>query len=177
LKDYYPQYEVLFCEKFGVGNATLKTVVVETKQIQSTDSLAYIRDIFKQLSHMAYGLSEWKLREAGVFDLQLFQIFPVWTGASGPEFDCLKTAGSITENNLWYIADLQHLCDSFEGIVPLLAFEAQSLGDIKLLIKHTGCDKRKLSDFAKREANINGWEKPNEEYTRSLHGKWNYIAR
>jgi hypothetical protein len=177
LKDYYPEYEVLFSEKLGVGGTTLKTVVAETKQIQSTDSLAYIRDIFKQLSHMAYDLPEWKLSEAGVFDLQLFQIFPVWTGVNGPEFDCLKTAGSITEGNSWYIADLQHLRDSFEGIVPLLAFETQSLEDLKVLIKHTGCDKRKLSDFVKREARINGWEKLNEEYTRSLGDKWKYIAR
>lgn len=177
LKLYYPQFESFFCQKLGVADATLKTLVAETKRIESTDSLTYIREIFKQLSHMAYGTTYWQQSEAGFFELQLCQIFPVWTGASGPKFDCLKPAGLLTKDNSWYIADVAHLRDSFEANVPLLAFDPQSLEDIKLLIKHMGCEVRKLSTLAKREASIEGWEKPNASYTSSLREKWRYIAR
>ncbi|KIN03398.1 hypothetical protein OIDMADRAFT_117507 [Oidiodendron maius Zn] len=177
LRHYYPQYELLFAQNLKLGNATLKTLVAETKQIESADSLAYVRDILKQLSHMACESSYWQLDDAGLFELQLYPIFPVWTGAGGANFDCLKTGGQMTENNSWYIADLPYLRDAFQAEVPLLAFETSDLEDIKQLIKHTMCEGRKLSNLAKKEARIEGCEIPNESYTRSLREKWRYIAR
>jgi hypothetical protein len=177
LRHYYHKYEVLFSQKLRLRDTTLKTLVAETKQIESTDSLAYIRDVFKQLSHMACEASYGQLNNAGFFELQLCQIFPVWTGASGPNFDCLKAADSMRESNRWYIADLPYLRDAFEAEVPLLAFETSGLEDIELLIKYMGCEGRKLSNLAKKEARIEGWEKPNGSYTRALREKWKYIAR
>jgi hypothetical protein len=48
-------------------------------------------------------------------------IFPVVTEKSHSDFDSLCTA---TEADMWFIADLKHLRESFEGLVPLLAFDS-----------------------------------------------------
>lgn len=126
---------------------------------------------------MAYGISYWQQSDAGLFEIQLCRIFPVWTGASGPNFDCLQAAGPLTEHNSWYIAHLPHLREAFDAEVPLLAFETTSLEDIKLLIERMGCEDRRLSNMAKRQARIVGWEKPNGSYTHALRAKWKHIAR
>ena len=178
LNYYYPKYEVLFCEKLGVVNATLKNVVAEARQIETTDSLDYIQQMFKLLSQMAHP-ERAKYSEkcdAGYFNLQLYQIFPVWTEARGPKFDLMKT-GPMTEHNLWCIADLPYLRESFEARVPLFAFETPSLEDIKLLIKDMGCEPRKLSSLVEKVVSIEGSQDLNASYTSSLRQKWKYIAR
>jgi hypothetical protein len=77
LRHYYPEREVLFSQKFRRLDVNPETLVIEAKQLEHTDSLAYIWDVFKQLSHMTYGTAYRQQRNAGFFQLQLCLNFPL----------------------------------------------------------------------------------------------------
>ncbi|KAI0869992.1 hypothetical protein GGS24DRAFT_129333 [Hypoxylon argillaceum] len=172
LKDFYPRLEDLFCSKLKLAIANLNTLVAEAILISSVDSLAYIRSLFKQLSHMSYGTYEYTRQDAKFYDLLKFKVVPIWKGKRGAQFDCLSSSEMV-----WYIADTPYLLDSFEGKVPILAFEPSILGDIKDLITYLGWEHRKLRTLAKRESSITGFERVDYNYTQSLRGKWRCISR
>jgi hypothetical protein len=139
--------------------------------------LCYIRGVLEQLNHTARGTSSRTQISDGLYDLRNCQIFPVWTRERRPTFDCLRTAGSITESNAWYIADVPYLRDSFKGEAPLLAFDTSSLDDIKFLIECMECEDRRFLRLAKKESTIEGGQILDKEYTRSLRQKWKCMAR
>jgi hypothetical protein len=173
LIEHYHNCTVLFCDIIGLGPATYKTVIAEAKQIVSTDSLGYIGDVFKQLSHTSHGMN----CETELAALQDFQIFPVSTGEVGSSFQFLKPAGNLTEDKLWYIPDKEFLHEHFGGRAPLLAFDDSTITHIGTLLNNLGCENRKLSKLATKHVTVEGWNKTNREYTRSLQKKWSYIAR
>lgn len=77
----------------------------------------------------------------------------------------------------WYIADAPYLLDSFEGELPLLAFEPSMLGEIRDLVSHFGWENRKLRKLARKEMSIEGSERLDYKYTQSLQEKWRCISR
>lgn len=170
---HYHSCEVLFCETIGLGPATYKTVIAEAKQIVLTDSLDFIRDVFKQLSHMSHGMN----CETEFSELQAFQIFPISTGDTDSSFQFLKPAGNLTESNSWYISDDKALHERFAGRAPLLAFDNSTIGLINTLLHRMGCENRMLSKLAVKHATIEGWNELNGQYTHTLQNKWKYIAR
>ncbi|TRX89111.1 hypothetical protein FHL15_010028 [Xylaria flabelliformis] len=133
LRNFYAELEDLFCSKLKLTVANLSTLIAEAKLISSIDSLTYARSLFKQLSHMSYGTYYHTRYDAGFYDLLELEIFPVWKGKRGNQFDHLKSSGMT-----WYIADVPYLLDSFEGKIPLLAFEPSTLVEMKDLITNLG---------------------------------------
>ncbi|KAI0546337.1 hypothetical protein F4679DRAFT_416227 [Xylaria curta] len=172
LRNFYAELEDLFCSKLKLTVANLNTLVAEAKLISSIDSLTYVRSLFKQLSHMSYGTYYHTRYDAGFYDLLEREIFPVWKGKRGAQFDHLKSSGMT-----WYIADAPYLLDSFEGKIPLLAFEPPTLVEMKDLITNLGWENRKLRKLAIKELSIEGYETVDWKYTQSLRQKWRCISR
>ncbi|KAI3321654.1 hypothetical protein HD806DRAFT_545850 [Xylariaceae sp. AK1471] len=172
LRNYYSELEDMFCSKLKLKVADLKSIVAEAKLIIPTDSLTYLRSLFKQLSHMSYGTYYHTRQDAGFYDLSDLEIFPVWTEKQGAQFHVLKSPRME-----WYIADTPYLLESFEGKIPLLAFEPSMLAEIKDLITYLGWENRKLQKLVTKESAIEGLDKYNPEYTQSLQHKWRCIAR
>ncbi|VUC31190.1 unnamed protein product [Clonostachys rosea] len=145
---YYDDQADFFCDSLRLNVADLKAVIREVKLINLTDSLSYIQSLLMQLSHMLYGTTYSTRFDAHFEDLAELEIFPVWTGRSGPDFDSLRSA-SMTDNNAWwYIADFRHLIDAFENRVPLLAVEPHMLEGMKDLISSMRWQNRKLHTIA-----------------------------
>ncbi|KAI0197267.1 hypothetical protein EV127DRAFT_329817 [Xylaria flabelliformis] len=163
LRNFYAELEDLFCSKLKLTVANLSTLIAEAKLINSNDSLTYVRSLFKQLSHMSYGTYYHTRYDAGFYDLLELEIFPVWKGKRGTQFDHLKSSGMT-----WYIADVPYLLDSFEGKIPLLAFEPSTLVEMKDLITSLGWENRKLRKLAIKELSIEGYETVDWKYTQSL---------
>ncbi|KAI1753328.1 hypothetical protein F4782DRAFT_90937 [Xylaria castorea] len=172
LRKFYAELEDLFCSKLKLTAANLNTLITEAKLISSTDNLTYVRSLFKQLSHMSYGTYYHTRYDAGFYDLLKLEIFPVWKGKRGAQFDHLKSSGMK-----WYIADTPYLLDSFEGKIPLLAFEPSTLVEMKDLITNLGWENRKLRKLAIKELSIEGYETVDWKYTQSLQQKWRCISR
>ncbi|TGJ84215.1 hypothetical protein E0Z10_g4585 [Xylaria hypoxylon] len=172
LRNFYSELEDLFCSKLKLATANLNTLIVEAMLISSTDSLTYVHSLFKQLSHMLYGTYYHTRYDAKFYGLVELEIFPVWTGKRGVHFDYLKSSRMT-----WYIADAPYMLDSFEGKIPLLAFEPSVLSEIKDLITCLGWENRKLRKLAVKVLSIEGFEKVDDKYTQSLRNKWRCIAR
>ncbi|KAI0536538.1 hypothetical protein GGR58DRAFT_514502 [Xylaria digitata] len=172
LRNFYSELEDLFCSKLKVTTANLNTLIAESMLISSTDSLPYIRSLFKQLSHMSYGTYYHTRYDAKFYGLLELDIVPVWTGKRGFHFDELRGSRMA-----WYIADAPYMLDSFEGKLPLLAFEPPVLKEMKDLITNLGWENRRLRKLAVKELSIEGFEKVDYKYTQSLQDKWRCIAR
>ncbi|KAI0865764.1 hypothetical protein F4860DRAFT_264802 [Xylaria cubensis] len=172
LRNFYAELEDLFCSKLKLTVANLSTLIAEAKLINSNDSLTYVRSLFKQLSHMSYGTYYHTRYDAGFYDLLELEIFPVWKWKRGAQFDHLKSSGMT-----WYIADVPYLLDSFEGKIPLLAFEPSTLVEMKDLITNLGWENRKLRKLAIKELSLEGYETVDWKYTQSLRQKWHCISR
>jgi hypothetical protein len=80
-------------------------------------------------------------------------MFPIRSSSSTSGFDQLLRANSAKE---WFIADCSHFQRSFNGKVPLLAFEVAEVGRMKVLIRKAGVENRRLSAVANGTAKTEG---------------------
>jgi hypothetical protein len=170
LEQYYPEYEALLHDTLKIGDANIKTLVLEARNIIHTDSIERIAQIFvaisKYLDISATSESVMVLRECC--------IFPVITGKPQSDFDSLCTA---EEREMWFIADRMHLRESFESLVPLLAFNPDIVEKISLLIDALGLEQRVLSKVAKGVSKTEGKVDFHQRSTNLLRGKARCIAR
>lgn len=173
LAEYYPDNKVFLCDKLGLQNTSLSTIVREAQRIAKPDSLDYIRDVFVKLGHMVEGSRWQELKDAGFYDLAQLNIFPVWTGAPGPKYDDLAPL----DPRIWYIADTPHLLNSFAGRTGLLAFPPPTLEQMSGFIKELFLDDWQLSKISTRKSVAKGTQGFHAAYTASLVEKARYIAR
>jgi hypothetical protein len=74
--EYYSSQKQLFCEKLGLPNASLATMVAEVRRVTHLDSLGWIREIFIKLAQMAKCASLTEIWNSGLYELFKFDIFP-----------------------------------------------------------------------------------------------------
>ncbi|KAI0910342.1 hypothetical protein F4823DRAFT_637874 [Ustulina deusta] len=97
--------------------------------------LDHIRAVFIELCQMAQGAPATQKWATRFHELPRSQIYPVGIGKATLQYD-YPGSGSVTnEKDLWYIADLPYLFDSFVGVGPLLAFTPSDLKEMKPLIQ------------------------------------------
>lgn len=84
---------------------------------------------------------------------------------------------AVTNQEKWVIADRRDLLERFRGIVPILAFTVQEVGQISRLLKALGLENRKLSSFAKQRAVARGRVLFNSPYSNLLRAKARFIIR
>jgi len=166
----------LFYDKIALPRASLKTLVNEAKQITSSDSLGYIRDLFVKLSHMIDEALYTELTDSGCSDLSHREIFPVWSGKRKPSFDALRNGTQSCRGDSWYVADTSHLLGCFEGHCPVLAFEALDIREMRHFIDYT-FKHRRLSNLAIKVPMVEGKEKFDEGYTIFMRRRAKYVAR
>jgi hypothetical protein len=192
LEDFYLEHQEFFRHTLGVPNATWKTLVEEAKHIEVTDSPKYISQVFVALNkylekgHDAFtplplrlkpsnkALSEAPSLAGGLEAFTQAAIFPIQTGDSKYNFHHLSTC---LGREIWFIADRWHLRQSFEGLVPLLALEVESVEKISYLIKRLKFEDRLLSQVAHGVPKIRGLSHPCHQHTLSLREKSRSIAR
>ncbi|PVH69973.1 hypothetical protein DL98DRAFT_661395 [Cadophora sp. DSE1049] len=178
LKDFHPDHEKFFCDTLGLSNANLKTLIDEAQHIQAFDSLEYIAQVFiainTQLEMNGDSTKAGPTGNSMSQTLTKSRIFPVGTKKSSASIDDLKTA---LESDQWFIADRWHLRRSFEGLVPLLSLDVESVDKIGVLIQKTGLQHRLLSKVASGVPRTNGPIEAHLQYTKILQSKAKFIAR
>lgn len=150
----------------------------EAQHIDRGDSLDYISQVFVAISKYMQKEVESAIvpsspNEAAKI-LILAPIFPIQFKDSTKSFDDLKTA---MQTEMWFIADREHLRQSFEGLVPLLALNVNTVENIHTLLERLGLKPRLLSQVANGVPKIHGLSIPCPEYTASLRGKSRFISR
>jgi hypothetical protein len=144
--------------------------VIEARNIMPTDTIDRIAQIYVAISKYL----DISATSASVLPLGECCIFPVITGKSHSDFDSLCTAGEI---DMWFIADRNHLLESFKGLVPLLAFDPETVEKLSLLISALGLERRVLSKVAKGVSKAEGRVDFQSGYTKLLRKKARCIAR
>jgi len=167
---HYPEHEPLFHDTLRIGDCNIKTLVLEAQHIIPSDSIDHIAQIFVALNKYL----DISMTGTSMLPLIGCNIFPVVTRKSPSDFDFLCTAA---ETDLWFIADRIHLRESFESLVPLLAFDPIVIDKIGLLIHELGLGKRMLSKAAKGVSKTEGRVDFHPGYTKLLQRKARCIAR
>lgn len=170
LVNYYPERQSLLHDTLRLGDADIKVLVREARGIMPTDSINQIAHIFIAISKYL----EISNVRSEVQPLVGCHIFPVVTGESHSDFDSLCTAAEI---DTWFVADRVHLKESFESLVPLLAFDPEIVEQINPLINALELERRVLSKVAKGVSKTDGRVELHLEYTKSLRKKVRCVAR
>lgn len=128
LKDVYPANLRLFRYVLQIPDASIKHLLLEAVRFRKRDGLSYIIDIFLEIE---------KFLKKDITDSMSLQsaregrIWPVSQDILSPDFDDLMSANVSSE---WFIADRVALRESFNGIVPLLAFQVNDIGRMERVL-------------------------------------------
>ncbi|KAL2419264.1 hypothetical protein ABEF95_003141 [Exophiala dermatitidis] len=134
------------------------------------DPLTYILSLFLQLEkHL-----EQEETSTAIDSLLTHAVWPIYTTKDAADWDFLGCAKSSTP---WFIADRAHLLDSFQGIVPLLAFRVEDVLKIPLLIRKLGAERRKLTRTVISIAENVDVAYPNLTLQEDLRSRAELIAR
>ena len=161
----------------GLDKANWTTLTDEARMIEACDPLDYISQVFELISEH-FQISEEsnapKERTTMIAALTKSAIFPVDEGKSGSTFDYLSTSQT---NKTWFIADRPHLKYAFQGHVPLLALDVESIGKIGPLIEALNLNRRLLSSLARGVPDAGRDAQLYYQYTRSMRTRARFIAR
>jgi hypothetical protein len=149
----------------------------EAQSIEAFDDIEYISEVFISISdYLHEGRSDISasIMKDMVTTLTDSAIFPIRAGRSQATFDYLST-GQATDQ--WFIADREHLAQTFEGLVPLLALKVEKIGKIASLVKTLGWENRMLSGLAEGIPETAGRIQLKFDYTNSIVSKARFIAR
>ncbi|CZR50455.1 uncharacterized protein PAC_00327 [Phialocephala subalpina] len=176
LSKFYPEHYSFFSLMLGLRKADWTTLTDEARMIKASDPLDYISEVFVAISEHFQAAVKPRFSEARTIIAALTKsaIFPVDEGKSGSTFDYLSTSQTDTT---WYIADRPHLKHVFQGHVPLLALNEETLGKIDPLIKALSWDRRLLSRLARGVPDVGRDAQLNNKYTRSMCTRARFIAR
>lgn len=173
LRTQYEELHDFFCIVLRVKNESLVTVETELRQVEASDPVDYILDLFKAIgdfTEKAHG----RIHHTIDASLKEQRIFPVTSTVLGSTFESLKAG---LGSDVWLIADRHHLRQSFEGVVPLLAFEVSEIGRIASVLSAMGLESRLLSKRVEDVAKIDGNSRLHPRYTAYLRRKAKFIVR
>lgn len=174
LKDTYPGLYSFFWVTMGIKNSSWVTVVNEAKCLNASDDVDYIAKVFKAINSSLEEAEVAAIRDVIVESLKTACIFPISAGKSNSLFDYMSTAQDL---EMWFIADRWHLKKSFDGIIPILALDVDTIEKIQVLISALGLNHRLLSWAAGENAKVNGITEPHQTFTVALREKAKHIAR
>lgn len=175
LKSYFPELQSFFVETLQISIAGVDAIVSEILQVDISDPLSYIIDLFHLLQRSFPDLDE--LGGLGYKPRLLDQsIFPILNGhgALGSKFDALENGQT---EQPWRIADRPHLRKAFEGIIPLLSVPDKSLPTLRPVLECLGLWNRRLSGLAERKLVPGGKVSFLESSTTITRRKVPFLAR
>lgn len=171
LSDHYPELKAFFLDTLCVRDGYKMALIEEIYQITAADSIEYISQLFRTLAlQLAKGTEG--LGDQVIKSFCQRSIFPIRTTTSQSALSLQTVQG----NNIWFIADRQHLRQSFEGRFPLLAFTVEDIAKMGGLIRVLELDSRLLSKVATGTFRAEGRLKLDAEYTNLMRQKSSFIA-
>jgi hypothetical protein len=149
------------------GNGEMGSLVAAASMISMSMPLRMIIDRLKKVSRSLVGHSPDQAKRA-VAALIDKDVLPIRTGKGTKEFDKLVAP---TSGNAWFVADRDHLQESFVGRVDLLACSPEEFGDLNLLLAAFGFEDRALSKLVESQSIAQGRIQPHAAYTSFLQAR------
>ncbi|RYP35690.1 hypothetical protein DL767_003711 [Monosporascus sp. MG133] len=154
LSRIYSRNYDFFCEILKIEpTCNLKRLQHELEQMEPTkldksrQTLQYIGQLLLEISgEMRKHNESPKLRSQRYEPFMKCHMLPIRLPGSQDSFDKLLPASADEE---WFIADREHLLDSFGEEIPLLALNIQDVNDASGLLSLLGLDARRLSHKAR----------------------------
>lgn len=137
--DLYPECQNLFSWLLNTPLNDINALITEAKAIDASWTLDKISDLFIRISTELNNTSRTKARIA-VKSMGNLAIFPVKGHLQRKTHDLVST-----EDLTWFICDRAEFATSFEGIAPLLAFNAIEVEDMSSLLAAINVNSRRLS--------------------------------
>ncbi|KAK0612007.1 hypothetical protein B0T14DRAFT_339770, partial [Immersiella caudata] len=172
LKAQYEELRDFFCNVLRVEDETLTTVETELRQVEASDRLESILDLFKAISSYAEQ-SKGLLHSTVDTSLKDHEIFPITSPSLSCTFESLRSG---LGNEIWFIADRHHLRESFEGVVSLLAFGVNDVARIAPGLRAMGLENRLLSKQVENVTKVKGSSGLHPRYTADLRRRARFIV-
>jgi hypothetical protein len=169
----YPSCEKLFCKILGIRDTQIAPLLAQANTIGPSSQLQDIVQLFIRIDQTLTALNSPEAYKS-VQSLYSSSIFPILINESESSFDHLSTGDK--PGGFW-VADRRDLLDSFRGIVPLLAFKVEEVGQMSRLLKVLGLETRKLSSAAKVMSIARGRVLYNGAYSSLLRARAKFIIR
>jgi len=163
----YNQSAKLFKCLLASGPGEVGSAIQSLVLIESTMTLSRISELFTKVSDTLAAISNQKAASVAEV-LKNKAIFPIRETRGEAGYQSLRPLGCSSD---WYIADLDHLADSFEGVVPLLAFTGENLTAMDPFLVALQLEERKLSNLVQSDATPGGKVKTHAERTRHLKAR------
>ena len=173
LRTQYEELRDFFCTVLLAENESLATVEKELRQVEASDPLDSILDLFKAISNYM-GKAHGHIHSSIDTSLKDHRIFPITSTVLNWTYESLKSG---IGNEIWFIADRHHLRESFDGVVPLLAFGVNEVGQLLPALRLMGLENRLLSRRVEDVTGIPGSSHLHRRYTAYLRRRVKFIVR
>lgn len=160
----YPNCTYFFHCLLTTSSDALDGLITKLGFIDRSTPLSDVSQLFRNISTAVKerkNLASFQLPRP----LEKHPIFPIVRNERQDEFDYLAVLGSETS---WYIADREHLRNSFRGKVPLLAFAVEELEAMEDVLGLFNVENRKLSTLVQTYTVPHGFVGVNKSYTAFL---------
>lgn len=168
----YDQSAKLFKCLLASGSGEVGSAIQSLLLIDSTMNLGRIAELFIKVSDSLAAMNSKKAASAAEV-LKNKAIFPIRETREEGGYQSLKALGCFSD---WCIADLDHLADSFAGVVPLLAFTGDDLKAMDSLLGALHLQERKLSKLVKSDTAPSGKVNTHVERTKHLRARSHFFV-
>ncbi|KAF2181798.1 hypothetical protein K469DRAFT_752658 [Zopfia rhizophila CBS 207.26] len=169
---HYEAYEQLFCSVLQVKSFGIQHILEEMKLMTTCEELSHIKLLFSHLND-AFAKNK-SIEDSLKKEIIRHRVFPVSMTLQPTTYESLQSGEPIDK---WFIADLEHLEQSFSGRLSLLGFDLNTNQKFKDLYKELGLNERVLSANASPRPQINGTPVLNSKYTAKLRDKADLMVR
>ncbi|KAI9146907.1 alcohol dehydrogenase [Paramyrothecium foliicola] len=171
VENLYPSCKILFRSLLIAGEGSLGPAVTKATLINEETKIDEIVEIFQQLNDAVKVVSSKRAKQA-LKRLTNSRIFPVlFKKKQKTGYEFLDT---LTKSSTWFLGDREHLADSFQGLVPLLAFTSEQINSMQAMFKHLE-HLRWLSEIVETSAHPAGLITLRPDYTNFLRSRSVFI--
>ncbi|RSL88992.1 hypothetical protein CEP52_015037 [Fusarium oligoseptatum] len=175
--DIVKEYEsstTLFRNVLGTGTNAIERRVQSLRAITEDTSLDDIVASFVEMDRLIQALGSQRFKAASEKLNKWFPVFPILKNWNDNEYDELAPLNPPFPP--WFIADREHLRDSFCGSVNILAISPRDISSIQIFLEALDLQPRVLSTIVKVESHPLGKPKLHAPYTKSLRRKATFIT-
>lgn len=169
----YPECKILFRALLASGPGGLQSLIAAMLMTKRSTKLSLVSGAFIKMSQAMEAMSNVKAAKIG----KKFgdkPIFPIRERKESEGFDSLKAIGN---SDSWFVADVDHLAESFVGRADLLAFPMTDLHSMSSLLMALNIQSRKLSQRVMSKSTPRGNTKTDWIQTDFLQARSPFIIR
>ncbi|EEU43645.1 uncharacterized protein NECHADRAFT_82646 [Fusarium vanettenii 77-13-4] len=170
----YESSATLFRHVLGTGRNAMERQLHSLRAITKETGLGDILTFFVKIDRLIQAQGSQWFKAAAEELKKSLPVFPILKNKSDNEYDALAPLNPRFPP--WFIADREHLRDSFSGCVDILAISPRDIQSIQAFLEALDVQPRVLSTIVKVESHALGKPKLHKAYTQSLRRKAGFIT-